>query len=122
MARILIIDDEVQLRTSLLRTLESEGHQVFAAGDGREGLRVFHEQHPDLVVTDLFMPEKDGLETIREIRRHSPASRIIAVSGGYRGGMVDLLPVARKLGVTLTLAKPFAPEELLGAVRFALDT
>jgi DNA-binding response OmpR family regulator len=104
----------------LAQTLVRAGYEIVAAGDGREGLRMHRASPADLILTDLIMPEKEGLETIVEIRRDFPQSRVIAMSGGGRHHPEDFLPVARKLGAARTLAKPFTRDDLLTAVREVL--
>jgi DNA-binding NtrC family response regulator len=120
MPSILIIDDDDHVRLMLEQTLERAGYATIAVGDGKEALRVQREAPADLVLTDLIMPEKDGLETISEIRRLFPNGKIIAMSGGGRYGNLDFLPVAKKLGASRTLAKPFTREKLLETVREVL--
>lgn len=117
MAHILVIDDEADVRRIMRRHLETAGHQVVEAGDGKGGLNVYRENPVDLVITDLFMPEKDGLETIRELRRTYKDSRILVVTGIQPGGPFDFRAHAVLLGAQRTLTKPFTREELLDAVR-----
>jgi CheY-like chemotaxis protein len=119
MARILLIDDNDSLRRLLRLQLEAAGHQVREAGNGDDGLRLYQEGPADLVVCDLFMPGKEGLETIRELRRQWEA-RIIAISGEGPVGSSDLLRVAEKLGAARALSKPFGGETLIEAVRCVL--
>lgn len=114
--RVLIIDDEVPLRQSMRRMLESAGHQVIEADNGKAGLDAYRKQPTDVVVTDIIMPQKEGIETIRELRLIDPNVRIVAVSGGGRTQNMDFLVIAGKLGATETLAKPFRKEELLACV------
>lgn len=121
MKRILVIDDDERFRSMLVQMLTRAGYEVAGAGNGKEGLRLQQEAPAGLVITDLIMPEKEGMETIMELRRSFPATRIIAISGGGRTGAQDFLPVAQKLGATRTLAKPFSREELLEAVRGVLE-
>lgn len=120
MARILIIDDEELVRLTLRRSLEAEGHDLIEATNGDEGLRV-HRQHPfDLVITDIIMPNNEGIETIRELKQEFPQVRIIAISGGGRMDNTDLLRMSQLLGADAVLAKPFGPEELRKKVRQTL--
>src|SRR5690349_14614066 len=116
MARILIIDDDHQVRTMLRRTLEADGHEVEEAGDGNEGISKYQSNPADLMITDIFMPEKECLETIIELKRHHPDVRILAISGGSRDMDLDFLPVAAKLGAEKTLNKPIDRRTLLSAV------
>jgi DNA-binding response OmpR family regulator len=111
--RILIIDDDTEVRSILSRTLTQAGFQVVAVASGDEGTRVCRQQTIDMVIVDMVMPEKDGLETLMEIRRNSPHARIIAMSGAPRTKVMDPLSVALKLGAVASLAKPFTPNEFL---------
>jgi DNA-binding response OmpR family regulator len=122
MARILIIDDDRAVQISVQFTLEREGHQVVCASDGDEGLRAFTSQTPDLVVTDLIMPNKEGIETIMQIRERDSKTPILAISGGGRLSNVDFLKMAAKVGANAILAKPFERQELIAAVRRLLAT
>lgn len=114
MTSILVIDDEPQLRSVLVRILSRAGHAVIEAKDGREGMKLFYAHRPQLVITDVFMPDKEGIETIGEIRRKAPETYIIAISGGARS--FAPLDLAAKLGADATLAKPFRLDELLALV------
>jgi CheY-like chemotaxis protein len=117
MAAILIIDDSISMIAFLAQTLEGAGHVVTPAPDGKVGLALMRQQAFDLVITDLYMPEVDGLETITRAREARLFSRLIAISSS--DSLVDLLPAARLLGATRTLHKPFtAPQlfEVVGAV------
>lgn len=120
MARILVIDDEADFRETLRATLEQAGHEVLEAGNGVEGIRMHRAESPELIITDIIMPEMEGIETILELRRHDPAAKIIAISGGGRLRMTDFLSAARKLGAVTTLAKPFRRDQLLEAVQQSL--
>jgi DNA-binding response OmpR family regulator len=106
MARILIIDDDVQILNMLRQTLEREGHAVVDAPDGNEGLRLFRENPTDLIITDLIMPEKEGIETIMELRRDFPDVKIIAISGGGRLDPGQYLSIAKSFGAQYTFTKP----------------
>ena len=121
MARILIIDDEEQVLHLLQETLTRAGHEITSAQDGVEGLKAFKKQPTDLVITDILMPEKDGLDTIREMVALDPKVRIIAISGGGRTGVLDFLPVAQVFGAMYTLTKPFERQDLLNIVNTALS-
>lgn|SRR5262245_51072907 len=111
--RILIIEDNSELREYLRVALEAEKYEVLTAAHGREALAYLNGHRVDAVITDLFMPEMDGIETVAAVRKHFPDVRVIAMSG--RSG-VDYLPVARELGVSHTLRKPFEIHELLAAL------
>ncbi len=105
------------MRAVMAGVLAGMGHEVFQAADGREALRVQREAQAELMLTDLFMPEMEGLETIRQMRENHPALRIMAVSGGSsRGEAGDYLEMARKFGAAATLKKPFTIQELTDAV------
>jgi CheY-like chemotaxis protein len=121
MAKILVIDDDALVRDTIVRILERKGYQVLVAGDGVRGLRMFRSERPDLVITDIVMPEKEGLATIREIRGECPNAKIIAISGGARIGNIDFLDVAGKLGASEILPKPFDPFDLIKLVSRCLD-
>jgi len=121
MAHILVIEDDEQIRVLLRQILEREGHEVLEAPEGDKGLKIYRENLPDIVITDLLMPGKEGLETIRELREVNPDVRIIAVSGGGQISPDLYLDLARKLGAFLTLKKPFTRMEILGAVDLLLQ-
>jgi DNA-binding response OmpR family regulator len=116
-ARILIIDDEVQIREMLEQMLTREGYEVVNAPDGKVGMKVCREQDIDLIITDIIMPEKDGIEMILELRHDFPKLRVIAISGGGRLGPDGYLEMAKKLGAHKTFFKPFNRKEILEAVR-----
>jgi CheY-like chemotaxis protein len=123
MARILIVDDDSRLREATREVLESEGHVVVEASDGGEALRLHSVQPADVVVCDIFMPRQDGIETIRALRRDFPEVKIIAVSGGGYSSAVDVLRMARLIGATEVLSKPFSRAALVGAVeRLTLES
>jgi CheY-like chemotaxis protein len=101
--------------------LEGAGYEVAEAPDGTQGIRLYRQQPCDLVITDIIMPEKEGLETIRELRRDFPDVKILAISGGGRIRPDEYLPLAKKFGAHRTLAKPFEQKELLEAVQELLE-
>lgn len=113
MARILVIDDEPLVREMLEVRLSRGGHEVVVAADGDKAMALHRKDPADLVITDIFMPEKDGIETIQEMLRDNPDLRIIAISGGSRVGNMDFLNVAAKLGASAVLKKPFDYDRLL---------
>ena len=119
MARILLLEDDDVLRPLLRRTLENAGHQVTEAGDGREGIRLYQEQPADVVICDLYMPEKDGLETIRELRGSGDV-KIIAISGDGPANSSPLLKIALAFGAGQVLSKPIDTEMILEAVQQVL--
>jgi CheY-like chemotaxis protein len=117
MARILIIDDEADLRTTLQDLLEHAGYEVVEVSDGRKGLQHYLGVSMDLMITDLLMPEQEGVETIRALRQINPQVKMIAMSGGGQTGRMDFLHVAAVLGAQRTLHKPFNRQTLLEVVR-----
>ncbi len=121
MARVLVIDDDDDTRRMLCEVLTRAGHEAIAAADGRAGVACYRESCADVVITDIFMPESDGLETIRKLHREFPQARIIARTGGGRQSNFDYLPTALKLGAWRTMEKPFTPAEFLQAVAEALE-
>jgi len=121
MPRILLIDDDEAFRNMLHKTLERAGYEVQPAADGKQALELFRQQHPDLIITDLVMPEKEGLETILELRREAPNAKIIAMSGGSRMNPRTSLAMAEKFGARKTLSKPFSHQEILDAVSDVLN-
>jgi len=121
MKKILVIDDDDMVRTTIVRVLQSQGYQVVTARDGEQGLRVHRREMPDLVITDILMPEKEGIETIMTIKKEQPNARIIAISGGGRFGDADVLEMAKQLGACHSIAKPVEPEELLRSVSRCLS-
>ena len=116
MAHILVIDDEPGVRAILVRTLAAEGHDVRLASGGKEGLRLVEAEPPDLVITDINMPEMDGLEIIMACQRLRPGMPVIAISGGGAFQKDMLLHDANLLGAAESIPKPFGPIELLDAV------
>lgn len=120
MARILVVDDDPNIRQMLRSMLEREGYDVEAAANGRECLEFFRSAPAELVITDIIMPEQEGIETIRQLRADYPNCKIIAISGGGRIGPSDYLSMAKLLGATHTLAKPFDRAQLILAVRESL--
>jgi DNA-binding NtrC family response regulator len=117
MARVLVIDDEVQVVKLIREVLEGAGHEVVEARNGREGMKLYEAKPTDLVITDLVMPEQEGLETITALRRQFPAVKIIAISGAQQKLDLDLLYVAEKLGAIRTLEKPFDIHRLADLVK-----
>ncbi|MBW2492623.1 MAG: response regulator [Deltaproteobacteria bacterium] len=117
MARILVIDDDDLVLEMLYESLTREGYDVLQASNGEQGLRLYREEPVDLIITDLIMPEKEGIETIIELRKDFPDVKIIAISGGGYIGTKDHLRMAKILGVQRTFTKPVARKQLLDAVR-----
>jgi len=118
--RILVVDDDAGIRRVLHILLSRAGYRVTQARDGVEALRLWRGGGGDLVITDLHMPEKDGIEMIIELLTHSPDVRIIAMSGGGQTRRLDLLGNATLLGVVHTIEKPFTLNEMMSTVRQAL--
>ena len=120
MARILVIDDDPEVRETVRRILASRGHTVELAQDGQVGIAALAQHAPDLVITDVFMPQQDGVETLIELRKAFPKLRVIAMSGGSTGGLISLLEDMEAFGANATLPKPFTPKELIAAVNSVL--
>ena len=121
MSAILIVDDDTQVLDVLSEMLKLEGHDVDTALNGVTAVEAVRRKVFDLVITDLIMPEKEGLETIADIRKLRGPVPIIAISGGGRIGPTDYLETARFIGADATLAKPFGRDELITAVSDLLD-
>ena len=118
MKRIIVIDDDNKGNLMVCRILEKEGYQVSTACNGAEGLKMIMKERPDLVITDLYMPEKDGLETIMELRQTDKELRILAISGGCaKINMADILDTAEMFGADAIMAKPFQLESFLDKVK-----
>jgi CheY-like chemotaxis protein len=115
MPTILVIDDDGLVRSYLRDVLDAGGYTVSEASDGEEGLRQFQDAVPDLVLCDLYMPGREGMETIRELKRLRPDVPVVAMSGGS-AAMGDYLPLAKALGAADALRKPVSPEHLLQTV------
>ena len=122
MSKILVIDDDVVVRTAMVQFLEDLGYDVVSAEDGQRGMRLFRNEKPDLVITDIIMPEQEGIQTIAEIRRERPDAKVIAVSGGGRVGNTDFLKIARQLGATDVIAKPVDPDDFAARIERCLST
>ena len=120
MSRVLVIEDNEDVRSMLMLSLQMEGFEVAGARDGAGALSLLEQQPADAVVTDLFMPDKDGIETIEEVRQRFPQAKIIAISGWQSGRGPDYLDVAREIGAVRTLRKPFTPDELVAVLREVL--
>lgn len=121
MVRILLVDDVEGVRDSLGRHLEKAGFEVAVAADGVEAEKMCEELDFDLVITDIFMPNKDGNRLIWDLKRRNPELRVIAFSGGYVSPPEQTLDLAEKLGADLTLKKPVRAEKLVETVRSVLQ-
>jgi CheY-like chemotaxis protein len=122
MAKILVIDDDAGVRSVISDILAPSGHSVVTAENGRRGLALFLSDPPDLVITDIMMPEQDGIETLREILHARWDAKVIVISGGGRSDNTDFLESARLLGAADIVAKPFDPDDLLRRVDHCLAT
>jgi CheY-like chemotaxis protein len=121
MAKILVFDDEPSILLMLKKMLEKAGHEVDLALNGRDGLALFEKNRPDLVITDIIMPQKEGLETILELRKMYPDLKIIAISGGGRIGPDEYLPSAKIFGANMIFQKPLVQKEFMQAVSLLLN-
>jgi DNA-binding response OmpR family regulator len=120
-ARILIIDDEAMVRNLLTQILELEGHETVVATGGIAGIKIHRENPADLIITDLIMPDKDGIETIMEIRRDFKDVKIIAMSGGGQIEPKTYLQIAKTIGAVKTITKPFNRKELVKTIQELLE-
>ena len=119
MLRIVVVDDEKIIRTLLHEILSKAGHEVFVTGTADEALEIVKEKSPDILITDIFMPEKSGLELIVEVRKNFPSIKTIAISGdsiSRAGGYRDCLKLASTLGCELIIEKPFTRNEVIEAI------
>lgn len=117
---ILLIDDDTDFRLMLKKLLETNRYRVFDAKNGTEGMSIMQTEEIELVVTDIIMPDMDGIETIMKIRSDYPGTPMIAISGGGRIGPADYLNAAHTLGASRVMAKPFTNEDFLEQVQEAL--
>ena len=122
MALILIIDDEPQIRSMLKLMLERDGYEVAEAPDGIEGIRIYRQNPADLIITDLIMPNKDGIGVIIDLKKEFPNVKIIAMSGGGLNKPEGYLKGAKKLGAACTLTKPIDRGEMLRAIKDVLKS
>lgn len=116
MGKILIIDDEPYILLMLKKMLERAGYEVDLASNGKQGMELFEKEHADLVITDIIMPDKEGLEIILEMKKQRPDLKIIAISGGGRISPESYLECATHFGATRVFQKPFKQKELVSAV------
>lgn len=122
MPRILVIDDEPLIRSTVVTILTRAGFSVEEASDGQAGLAMFHRNPPDVVITDVFMPNRDGIEVVMELKRSYPHTKIIAMTGGGQTRMMEIGSAAKILGADDVLHKPFERESLLATVNAVLGT
>ena len=120
MKKILVIEDNLIVRNTVMRILQNAGYTVVTANDGLQGVDVFRKEQPDLVISDIIMPQQEGIGTIRQILAERPGAKIIAISGGGRIGNTDFLQIAKKMGAVDALQKPFDPDDLLGRINNCL--
>src|SRR3546814_6523630 len=112
MAEILLVDDDKMVCETIKQRLEHEGHGVRTASNGNEALEMVAQRQPDLVITDIIMPEREGIETLLALKKANPALKVVVMSGGGRIGRLDHLKVAARLGADATLVKPFTAAQL----------
>ena len=117
MTNLLLIEDNDQVRDIIHQCLETEPYVIHKSNSGLGGLALYQQKAIDIVLLDLFLPDKDGLEIIKAIRKMNPRAKIIAMSGGFQKGEIDILGIAKRLGAATTLSKPFSMEELLAVVK-----
>jgi len=121
MGRILLIEDDHQLRKLFQKKMAGKGYEIIEASNGKEGMERFRDASPDLIITDIVMPEKEGLETISELRKMAPGIKIIAISGGGRISPESYLSTAAFLGARHVFSKPIDWPEMLRAVANLLE-
>ncbi|MBW2195074.1 MAG: response regulator [Deltaproteobacteria bacterium] len=114
--KVVVIDDNAEIRHVIELKLRTQGYKVITAANGKEGLNLIKSKQPDVVITDIIMPEKEGIEVITEVRRDFPNVKIIAMSGGGLIGPHEYLSWTKMMGVQRTFTKPFAINEILEAV------
>lgn len=122
MAHILIIDDDIAIQKVFTQLLESEGHEIALATNGKDGLARMKELEPDLIITDIMMPEMDGLEIVTYIRDHYPNLPVIAISGGMQMAAMNFLPLAEKFGACRVFEKPVSLIKLRETVNELLNS
>jgi len=116
MNKILLIDDDNHFREMFAELLKRENYEVIETNDGRNAQTLFNNHQPDLVITDIIMPDKEGIETILDLKKQHPNIKIIAISGGGRTNAMDNLRSARLLGASKTFEKPFDNKEILQSI------
>jgi DNA-binding response OmpR family regulator len=113
---VLVVDDDVMVLQAVVILLEDRGFNVLAAVDGVQGLREYRTHRPDVILTDIIMPQKEGISLIRDLRREFPEAKIVAMSGGGRMGNSDYITIAKTLGADAGLNKPFDEDELIATI------
>lgn len=121
MKKILIVDDDDLIRDLIYEILEPQGYQILLAENGNRALEILDKEEIDLIITDIIMPDKEGIETILDIKKRLPHAKIIAMSGGGQLEANSYLSMAKRLGVNATLTKPFTPVKLLNVVQEILE-
>ena len=121
MAKLLIIDDDAQFRAFMEEALTDSGYEVYTAENGVLGLECVNREQPDIVITDIVMPEKEGVEVILELKQAGDSVPVIAMSGGNLGNSNSYLHMAKKLGAAAVIAKPFQLEDLIAEINKILD-
>lgn len=121
MSRILIIDDDAAMRDVLRQTFERAGFVVDVAADGNEGIACYQRNRADVVITDVVMPDREGIETLIEIKGMDPDAKVIAMSGGGRAGATGFLTLAKKFGAEEVYAKPLDRRALVSNVRNLIE-
>jgi YesN/AraC family two-component response regulator len=116
MAKLLIIDDDELFRSMLSATLVHFGHTVVEASNGADGIKLIQCTEPDIIITDLVMPEMEGFEFLMKLKTHNSRAKIIVMSGGIRGLTLDFLEMATHFGAAGVLAKPFSTDALISAI------
>ncbi len=122
MTKIIVVEDDVSFRNVLVQMLKNSGYFVQQAGDGDQALEICCEFDPDIVITDIIMPNKEGLETIQDLMAIKPGIKIIAMSGGGKYGPYSYLPLALKLGAKAVLEKPFMRNEMIEVIEKVLNS
>lgn len=115
--KILVVDDDDVIRLMIRNIIAKIGSITLEARNGNEAIAVFKQEQPQLIITDILMPDKEGLETIRDIRAIDPKARIIAMSGGGATQNLSFLQLAQKIGVNHVMVKPIKPDELINAIK-----
>jgi len=121
MKKILVVDDDDLIRDLIYEILEPNGYQILLADNGNKALEILDREEVDLIITDIIMPDKEGIETIIDIKKKLPRAKIIAMSGGGQLDANSYLSIAKKLGVKATITKPFDPAKLIRTIEEVLQ-